>query len=150
MEVTLTLTERGADHHEEVRALLREALDESGLNDVEVAETTIRADEEAIAIKCLGSPTIRINGMDVEYQEREPDESAVGAGSAHHRANRQDAERGQDRQPGQHVAPRVGRRSVGPDRTGSAAADRPAPLSPARPPGAALPQATWHRRWRPR
>jgi len=78
MEVTLTLTERGQDHHEEVRALLREALDESGLNDVEVAETTIRADEEAIAIKCIGSPTIRINGMDVEYQEREPDETTAG------------------------------------------------------------------------
>ena len=78
MEVTLHLTERGADHHEEVRALLRELLDESGLNDVQVEETTIRADEEAIAIKCLGSPTIRINGMDVEYQEREPDETTAG------------------------------------------------------------------------
>jgi len=78
MEVTLTLTERGQDHHEEVRALLRDALDESGLNDVEVEETTIRGDEEAIAIKCLGSPTIRINGFDVEYQEREPDETTAG------------------------------------------------------------------------
>ena len=78
MEVTLTLTERGADHHEAVRALLREALDESGLSDVQVEETTIRADEEAIAIRCIGSPTIRVNGMDVEYQDREPDETTAG------------------------------------------------------------------------
>lgn len=78
MEVTLTLTERGESHHEEVRALLREALDESGLSDVEVQETVIRGDEEAIPIKCLGSPTIRVNGFDIEYREREPDETTAG------------------------------------------------------------------------
>ncbi|MDA0351553.1 MAG: hypothetical protein O3A10_04980 [Chloroflexi bacterium] len=78
MKVTLTLTERGADHHEQVRALLREALDDSGLQEVQVEETTIRDDEDAIKIKCLGSPTIRINGFDVEYQEREPDETTAG------------------------------------------------------------------------
>ena len=63
MEVTLTLTERGADHHEEVRALLLEALQESGLGDIQIEEVTIRSDEDAIAIKCLGSPTIRVNGI---------------------------------------------------------------------------------------
>ena len=78
MEVTLTLTERGADHHEEVRALLLEALQESGLGDIQIEEVTIRSDEDAIAIKCLGSPTIRVNGMAVEYQEREPDETTAG------------------------------------------------------------------------
>jgi hypothetical protein len=78
MEVTLILTERGESHHEEVRALLREALDESGLQDLEVAETTIRGDEEAIEINCIGSPTIRVNGLDVEYQDREPDETSAG------------------------------------------------------------------------
>ena len=78
MEVTLTLTERGESHHEEVRALLREALDEVGLNEVEVQETVIRGDEEAIPIRCIGSPTIRVNGMDVEYREREPDETSAG------------------------------------------------------------------------
>ncbi len=61
-----------------MRALLREALDESGLNDVQIDETTIRDDEDAIKIKCLGSPTIRINGLDVEYREREPDETTAG------------------------------------------------------------------------
>ena len=78
MEVTLTLTERGESHHEEVRALLREALDEVGLNEVEVQETVIRGDEEAIPIRCIGSPTIRVNGLDVEYREREPDETSAG------------------------------------------------------------------------
>jgi hypothetical protein len=78
MQVTLTLTERGQSHHDEVRALLREALAEVGLGDVQVEETIIRGDEEAIPIKCLGSPTIRVNGFDVEYQEREPDETSAG------------------------------------------------------------------------
>jgi hypothetical protein len=64
MQVTLTLTERGQSHHDEVRALLREALAEVGLGDVQVEETIIRGDEEAIPIKCLGSPTIRVNGFD--------------------------------------------------------------------------------------
>jgi len=78
VEVTLTLTERGESHHEEVRALLREALDELGLNDLQIQETVIRGDEEAIPIKCIGSPTIRVNGLDVEYREREPEETSAG------------------------------------------------------------------------
>ena len=78
MEVALTLTERGESHHEEVRSLLREALNEVGLDEVEIQETLIRGDEEAIPIKCIGSPTIRVNGLDVEYREREPDETSAG------------------------------------------------------------------------
>ena len=78
MEVALTLTERGESHHEEVRALLREALDEVRLNDIVIKETVIRSDEEAITNKCIGSPTIRVNGLDIEYREREPDETSAG------------------------------------------------------------------------
>ena len=77
MEVSLVVSERCAPH-DEVRALLKEALDEAGLGDVEVAETEIRTDEEALPVNCIGSPTIRVNGLDVEYLEREPDERSAG------------------------------------------------------------------------
>lgn len=77
MEVTLTLSERCA-HHDEARALIQEAFDEVGITGVEVAETMVRTEEDAIDAKCLGSPTIRVDGLDVEYQEREPDEMTAG------------------------------------------------------------------------
>lgn len=34
--------------------------------------------EDARTKKCLGSPSIRVNGIDVEYGEREPDEYQAG------------------------------------------------------------------------
>ncbi len=77
MEVTLVVSERCAPH-EEVRALVKEALDEAGLDEIAVTETEIRTDEEAIPVDCIGSPTIRVNGLDVEYLEREPDERSAG------------------------------------------------------------------------
>ncbi|RJQ07615.1 MAG: hypothetical protein C4558_09350 [Dehalococcoidia bacterium] len=78
MEVTMVLTELGKKYHDDIRKLLREALAEAGLPDQEVKETMIRNDEEALPTKCLGSPTIRIDGFDVEYMEREPDERSAG------------------------------------------------------------------------
>jgi len=77
MDVTMVLTER-CDHQDDIRAVLQEALDETGLTDLVVQETQIRSDEEAIETKCIGSPTIRVDGLDVEYQEREPDERSSG------------------------------------------------------------------------
>ena len=77
MELTLTLAER-CGHHDQARALIREALAEVGLADVEIKETLIRTEEDAIAAKCIGSPTIRVDGLDIEYQEREPDETNAG------------------------------------------------------------------------
>ncbi len=77
MEVTIVVSER-CDHQEAAREVLTAALDEAGLGDVEVQESQIRADEEAIAANCIGSPTIRINGVDVEFAEREPEERSAG------------------------------------------------------------------------
>ena len=51
---------------------------EAGVSSTTIDETIIRSDEEAINIKCLGSPTIRINGLDIEYREREPEETTAG------------------------------------------------------------------------
>jgi hypothetical protein len=77
MEITMVLTERGQAHWDAVRAVLKEAMEEAGV-DVEVTESVIRDDEDAIAVRCIGSPTIRIDGFDVEYMEREPDERSAG------------------------------------------------------------------------
>ncbi|MEX1022666.1 MAG: hypothetical protein WD058_05920 [Dehalococcoidia bacterium] len=78
MEITMVLTERGKDNWDKVRAVLKESMEEAGIDDVEVQETMIRDDEEAMAVRCIGSPTIRVNGYDVEYMEREPDERSAG------------------------------------------------------------------------
>lgn len=43
------------------------------VNYIEVTDS-----EDARDKKCFGSPTIRVNGMDVEYGEREPDEYQAG------------------------------------------------------------------------
>jgi hypothetical protein len=77
MELTLVLTER-CTHKDAIRQVLQEALAEAGLPDQPVQETTIRDDEDAIRTRCIGSPTIRVDGFDVEYMEREPDERSAG------------------------------------------------------------------------
>lgn len=74
----MVLSERGEQHFDEIRQVLREALEEAGLGDLEVKETLIRSEEEALDTKCIGSPTIRVDGFDVEYMEREPDERSAG------------------------------------------------------------------------
>jgi hypothetical protein len=34
--------------------------------------------EQAKALRCFGSPTVRVDGVDVEYGEREPEEFTTG------------------------------------------------------------------------
>lgn len=46
----------------------------AGLTGTPVREVTVRDDDEARAARCIGSPTIRVDGFDVEYVEREPAE----------------------------------------------------------------------------
>ena len=62
MEITMVLTELGKKWHDEIRKVVKEAVEEAGV-DVQVQETVIRADEEAIDAKCIGSPTIRVDGF---------------------------------------------------------------------------------------
>jgi len=78
VEITMVLSERGKDHWDKVREVLQEAMEEAGVGDVEIQESIIRDDEQAIDARCIGSPTIRVNGLDVEYMEREPDERSAG------------------------------------------------------------------------
>jgi hypothetical protein len=44
----------------------------------EVVFTEVADSEDARNKHCLGSPTIRVNGVDVEYGERAPDEYTSG------------------------------------------------------------------------
>ncbi len=66
-------TGRGKEAEEALRLAL-EATDPS----VEVVYTEIEGSEEAKEKRFLGSPSIRVNGIDVEYGDREPDEYQAG------------------------------------------------------------------------
>jgi hypothetical protein len=76
MKITVQFTD-SCSHQDAVRDLLREAVADAGV-EVEIEESSVRTDEEAQRAKVLGSPTIRVEGLDVEYAEREPDETSNG------------------------------------------------------------------------
>jgi hypothetical protein len=69
---------RGCGHEEAVRQIIDEALEEANATGTEVTFVQVDSPEEARAKKVFGSPTVRVNGMDAEYAEREPEETAVG------------------------------------------------------------------------
>jgi hypothetical protein len=78
MQIRLLVAERDEDV-EALRALVDEALTEAGVSDAEIEVVPVRSDEEARTLRCLGSPTVRVEGYDVEYAEREPPETSMGA-----------------------------------------------------------------------
>ena len=57
---------------------LKMALEATGV-EAEVIYIEVDGMEDAKQKRFLGSPTIRVNGVDVEYGEREPDEWQTGA-----------------------------------------------------------------------
>jgi len=59
---------------EEALHLALEATDPT----IEVVYTEVEGMEEAKTKRFLGSPSIRVNGIDVEYGDREPDEYQAG------------------------------------------------------------------------
>jgi hypothetical protein len=69
---------RDAPQLEQTRALVEEAVSEAGVGDVEVAIVPVDGPEDARAKKSFGTPTVRVNGLDVEYAEREPEEYSAG------------------------------------------------------------------------
>ena len=69
---------RGCGHQDQTRQLVDEALAEANAQDAEVTYLQIEGPEEARTRKMLGSPTIRVNGTDIEYGDREPDETTAG------------------------------------------------------------------------
>ena len=76
MKITLMLTE-GCSHHQEARVLVHGAVAEAGV-DADIEEVLVRTEDEARLGRVLGSPTIRIEGLDVEYADREPEEASQG------------------------------------------------------------------------
>ena len=66
-------TGRSADAEEALRLAL-EATDPT----IEVVYTEVDGMEDAKDKRFLGSPSIRVNGIDVEYGDREPDEYQAG------------------------------------------------------------------------
>jgi hypothetical protein len=66
-------TGRSAEAEEAVRLAI-EATDPT----IEVVYTEVDGMEDARDKKFLGSPSIRVDGVDVEYGEREPDEYQAG------------------------------------------------------------------------
>ena len=76
MEISLVLSDT-CGYHEETKEILKQAMEEAGV-EADVAVTVIHQDEEAITVNCIASPTIRIDGLGIEYQEREPEERSAG------------------------------------------------------------------------
>ena len=66
-------TGRSAEAEEALRLAL-EATDTG----IEVVYTEVDGMEDAKAKRFLGSPSIRVDGIDVEYGDREPDEYQAG------------------------------------------------------------------------
>jgi hypothetical protein len=69
---------RNAPQLEETRRIVDEAVAEAGGDDIVVALVPVESAEEARAKKSFGTPTVRVNGLDVEYAEREPEEYSAG------------------------------------------------------------------------
>lgn len=69
---------RNAPQLEDTRVLVDEAVAESGAGDAEVVVVAVDGPEDARAKKSFGTPTVRVNGLDVEYAEREPEEYSAG------------------------------------------------------------------------
>ena len=62
----------GCPSTDKALATLREVLDEEGLDPQAVVERELRSDGEAESEGFVGSPTIRIDGVDVAPVENEP------------------------------------------------------------------------------
>jgi hypothetical protein len=60
----------GCPNHEPTEQLLREVMAELGI-DAEITAVNVATEADAIARKFLGSPSVRINGRDLEIEEDE-------------------------------------------------------------------------------
>ncbi len=68
---------RSTGRSEHAERALREAIEATGV-EPEIVYTEVESFEDAKTYRFLGSPTIRVDGMDVEYGEREPEEWQTG------------------------------------------------------------------------
>jgi hypothetical protein len=56
----------GCPTHEAAERMLRDVLDEHGLDDVPIHRVQVEDEATGIAVRFPGSPTIRIDGKDIE------------------------------------------------------------------------------------
>ena len=66
----------GCPNHEPTVALVRAVIDELGL-DAEVREVPVETTESAEVLRFVGSPSVRVNGRDIEPAAREQTEFAL-------------------------------------------------------------------------
>lgn len=66
----------GCPNHEPTVALAREVVRELGL-EAELREVPVETAEEAEALRFVGSPTVRVNGRDIEPEARKVQEFAL-------------------------------------------------------------------------
>ncbi len=69
---------RGDAIAEDALTVIAEGASTAGLDDAAIETIEVSSDDEARALRCLGSPTIRVEGLDIEYGEREPPETTSG------------------------------------------------------------------------
>lgn len=62
----------------EFEETVREAVDATGVS-AEIETIEIHSYEDAKAVRFMGSPTFRVNGIDVEYGPMEPPEYTTGS-----------------------------------------------------------------------
>lgn len=67
----------GCPNHSLTTERVREALRRRGI-DASVSEVEVRSTEQATALRFLGSPTVHINGVDVEPEARNATSFAFG------------------------------------------------------------------------
>ena len=79
MRIQLFVSPGDAALEAQARALIDAALAAAGVADAAIEVLRVASDDEAMRHRCLGSPTIRVEGFDVEYAEREPPERTAGA-----------------------------------------------------------------------
>lgn len=70
-------TGRGCTHLDDISKLVAESVAEAG-SELQLETIQLADYEEAKARKCFGSPTIRVDGVDIEYGDREPLEYTTG------------------------------------------------------------------------
>ena len=78
MQIRMYMGERD-QFEEQLRAMVDEALRQTGVEGAEIEVVRVKNDDEAKELRSLGSPTIRVDGFDIEYAEREPPETTSGA-----------------------------------------------------------------------
>ena len=60
----------GCPNHEHAEKLVRESVNELGI-DADIAIINVKDNDDAVAKRFLGSPSVRINGTDIEIKEDE-------------------------------------------------------------------------------